>query len=313
MHLLIPHAAPSPAQVACRCALGALQLPHLQALLNRLTPDTAFGTEDDSHTPAFERAHAQALGLPHADGLVPWAALAAREAGLPHEAHYALCTPCHWDIHTHSVFMADPAELALGEEESHALRQAMQPYFEEDGLLLHPLRADTWLLAGAVLRDLPTASLERVRHASVDDWTLRQPSARPLQRLLNEMQMLLYNHPVNLAREARGAVPVNAFWLSGTGSLPPHWQPSTPAVVVDARLRAPALHDDAHAWATAWQALEQGPVRHLLDAATRGQPVRLTLASATQARSLHTAPRPLWSRLRQRWSPLNASTFLQTL
>ena len=39
-------------------------------------------------------------------------------------------------------------------------------------------------------------------------------------RLLNEMQMLLHDHPVNQAREANGELPVNSLWLSGGGVLP---------------------------------------------------------------------------------------------
>jgi hypothetical protein len=34
-----------------------------------------------------------------------------------------------------------------------------------------------------------------------------------LQRLQSEMQMLLYNHPVNNARDARRQISVNSFWL----------------------------------------------------------------------------------------------------
>jgi hypothetical protein len=41
--------------------------------------------------------------------------------------------------------------------------------------------------------------------------------AKPLRRLQNEMQMLLYTHPVNERRIARGLPAVNSFWISGTG------------------------------------------------------------------------------------------------
>lgn len=38
--------------------------------------------------------------------------------------------------------------------------------------------------------------------------------------LLNEVQMLLHEHPGNLAREAQGVEAVNSIWLSGGGFLP---------------------------------------------------------------------------------------------
>ena len=96
----------------------------------------------------------------------------------------------------------------------------MQPYFAEDGITLHPLSDTTWLAQGSVLVDLPTASLARTRSARVDGWMPRQPQAQALRRLQNEMQMLLYTHPVNDARKARFLPPVNSFWISGTGTLP---------------------------------------------------------------------------------------------
>ena len=311
MHLLIPHAAPS--GPACRQALASLQLPHLQALLTHLSPAWNLSVDENRLAPASELAHAKALGLPLVDGLVPWAALAAREAGLTPDASYALLTPCHWDIHTQAVFMADPAQLELAEDESRTLLAAMQPYFEEDGLQLHWLRSDTWLVAGEVLRDLPTASLARVCNATVDDWIPRQDAAKLLRRLQNEMQMLLYTHPVNNAREARRAPSINAFWLHGTGTLDAVWQPPAEAVQVAADLRAATANDDAAAWTAAWQALDAGPVQQALQAARRGEPVQLTLSSRAHAHSFHTAPLSFWARLQRRFAPVNVTAFLQTL
>ena len=36
---------------------------------------------------------------------------------------------------------------------------------------------------------------------------------------VNEIQMLLHEHPINAAREARGALAVNSLWLWGAGRL----------------------------------------------------------------------------------------------
>lgn len=311
MHLLIPHAAPL--GPACRQALGALQLPHLQALLGLLSPAWQLAVEVDALTPANELAHAKALQLPLVDGLVPWATLAARDAGLTPQGACALLTLCHWDIHTQAVFMRDPAELALSEQESHTLLAAMRPYFEEDGLHLHWLRADTWLVTGEVLRDLPTASLARVCNATVDDWIPRQDAAKLLRRLQNEMQMLLYTHPVNDAREATRAPTVNAFWLSGTGTPDADWTPPAGGLTVADALAGAAARDDAPAWSAAWAALDAGPVLQALNAARQGQAVQLTLASLAQARSYQLASSSWWQRLQRRLSPPNATAFLQSL
>lgn len=41
------------------------------------------------------------------------------------------------------------------------------------------------------------------------------------RRLLSEIQMVWHQHPINEAREARGAPAINALWLHGEGSLDP--------------------------------------------------------------------------------------------
>ncbi|MGH8127973.1 MAG: hypothetical protein ACRETC_06345 [Gammaproteobacteria bacterium] len=40
-------------------------------------------------------------------------------------------------------------------------------------------------------------------------------------RVLNELQMLWYEHPVNRARQAAGRLQANALWVWGGGALPP--------------------------------------------------------------------------------------------
>jgi len=109
------------------------------------------------------------------------------------------------------------------------------------------------------------------------------------------VQMLLYVDPLNDAREARGALSVNSFWLGGTGPAQPADKQLPADVVVDDRLRAPLLGDDWSAWAEAWHALDAGPLRALAD--TNDPAARLTLAGERHARSWRPAQRPWWRRL----------------
>lgn len=221
MHLLIPSAAPAGPQ--CQQKISQLRLPKLAALLRALSPTARVQGDPENLSPLHERVLALSMGLPDTDGLIPWAALDATRLGLTRQSGprgWAWITPCHWKVQSDRVEMDDPGQLALTGDESVALRHAMQGYFQEDGITLHPLSAGTWLAQGGVFENLPTASLERVRGASVDAWMPRQAQAKPLRRLQNEMQMLLYTHPVNDTRAAHGLTPVSSFWVSGTGELP---------------------------------------------------------------------------------------------
>jgi hypothetical protein len=269
MHLIIPYAA-SHALTGPE-VWADLQLPHLKALVNLLQRQQvrqgADGLENPLHLP-HERLHAQALGWSSQATALPWAAWHQAQQGQRSNAPQAWMTPCHWQIGMDQVVMADPAHLHLSDEESQHLLQAMQPFLKEDGLQVTWHSALLWHVQGALLADLPTASLDRVIGQNVKDWMPDHPAARPVQRLQSEMQMLLYNHPVNDARDARRQYTVNAFWLHGAGSLPQDMPDDTPVVTdpvtLPMTLRSGALHGHLQAWRQAWQQLDATAVADLL-------------------------------------------------
>jgi len=267
MHLIIPYAASH--ALNGPEVWGGLQLPHLQALLGHLQRQQVW--QDPEPTPLHlphERLHAQALGWSPDAPTLPWAAWHQAGQGQPSAKPQAWMTPCHWQVGMDQVVMADPAHLRLSDDESQQLLQAMQPFLQEDGLQVTWHSALMWHAQGAMLADLPTASLDRVIGQNVKDWMPNSPAARPLQRLQSEMQMLLYNHPVNDARDARRQHTVNAFWLHGAGTLaataPAAAPPMTAAVTVSDALRASAWHGDVQAWRQAWQALDATVLADLL-------------------------------------------------
>jgi hypothetical protein len=315
MPTLIPYAKP-PLQ-RCLQALTSLQLPNLLALLRLLQPGQRHEGEEDSLTPLPETLRAQALGLPTQDGLVPWAALDAMQLHLASSDAaevWAWLSPCHWQVNSDHVRMADPDDSRISEAESRALMETMRSYFAEDGVQLHGWHHGRWLASGAVFRDLQTASLARAAGGAVDHWLPRQPQARSLRRLQNEMQMLLYSHPVNDARTAANLLPINSFWVSGTGTLPKDFAPNVNTVDADiAAVQEAALRDDAPAWTQAWQALDAHAIAALLQQARAGQPVELTLCAENSAQTFTLQPRSLWARLTGRSGPNDIAAMLQNL
>lgn len=301
MHLVIPFAAPLGNQ--CRLAVAQLQLPHLRQLLLGLPLASQMKGQPSDLSPLSERI---ASGDRFADGLIPWAAL---QTG---QTDSAWITPCHLRVQADHVAMTDPAELGLDDTESQALMQAMAPYFLEDGLTLQWQDANTWLAHGPLLRDFPSASLERVRGQPVDPWIPRQAKAKTIRRLQNEMQMLLYTHPINDARIARGALPVSSFWLSGTGNPTDATSqlPLSANAEVLHTLQAPNLRDDAYGWMAAWLAIDQGPLKALLSDVQQAQ---LSLCSESQAQTFAYRPQNLWQHLRKRMQPPSVASILLSL
>jgi hypothetical protein len=302
---------------SCQQALASLQLPQLSALLRLLTPGARITHDEDTLSPLHEVLQAQALGLTVQDGLVPLAALQAQALGLnapTADAAWAWLTPCHWQVNADHVRMADPVDTQISAEESEQVMDTLRAFLIEDGIALHGLQGGNWLATGKVFHHLPTASLARACGGAVDHWLPRQAQAQTLRRLQNELQMLLYSHPVNDARAARGLLPINSFWVSGTGSLPENFQAATDCTFQDT-LRAANLRDDAVAWSQAWQALDAGAFTALLQQARRGEPVQLTLCGESAAQPYTRQPQGLWTRMHQRLLPgrTDLAALLQSL
>ena len=317
--LLIPYAA-STAE-GCQQALQGLALPHLDRLLARLSPHTAQTDtgEETSFTPPHERALARALGLPFDDGRTPWAAWHRHQQGQPaHGQAWAFITPCQWHVSTDHITLRDPDSLGLDEAASRVLLAIVAPWFAEDGITLHYDQPTRWLASGALFDGLATASLERVLLRDVRPW-MPEPraaqAARTLHRLHSEMQMLLYTHAFNEERSERGLPVINSFWVHGTGALagPPPATPSTPPPHMLTTLRDAALRDDWRAWASAWAALDAGPVADLLRRAESGTPVQLTLCGERNALGFRTAPRSLAQRFQGLFRPMRWSNMLVQL
>jgi hypothetical protein len=276
-HLIIAFAAcQDPQGAAVIKDLPASHTVAVRQLLSGMDRSAIFRGEADSLSPPHERALALALGWPElADGLLPWAAAQAAALGLQTQGPWGQLRLCHWAMGREQASLSEPDLLPIRAEESLALMEDMAPFFAADGLQLHHHSPGLWLVQGSSM-DIPTASLDRVISRDVDPWLPSGASARLLRRLQNEMQMLLYTHPINEARAARRQLPINSLWFSGTGCLPAAMR--APQAVHLSRLLAPAaMAGDWAAYAQAWAQLDETVLRPLLARQQAGQSITLTL------------------------------------
>jgi hypothetical protein len=312
MHLLIPLAyTGSAAGQQALTALDDAAWPTLRQLLARLTVVHRDDGDDYTLSPPHERALARAQGWTVADGQLPLAAQAAQEAGLDFQRDaWAFVTPCHWRVGADQMVMSHTDALALQEDESRALMAAMQPYFAEDGITLHYDQPERWLAHSPVFAGLATASLDRAMGRNVNAWMPEGPQAAPLRRLQNEMQMLMYTHPLNDQRAERGLPPVNSVWLSGSGAF----QPAQGEVVTLApALREAALREDWPGWQQAWRALDAGEIAHALALAEQGGECTLTLCGERSALTLAQQPLGWTEKAKRLFSPLRPRAVLEQL
>jgi hypothetical protein len=295
-HLIVPWAAcDSPQWWPALLSVAPQHSTNLRALLQGLRIGELDRAPASSLSPPHERALARALGWPELpDGQLPWAALGQGRA----DQACGWVSLCHWAMGREQATLSDPQHLQIRPQESAALLEAMRPFFESEGIELTALTPDRWLACGQAL-ELPCAALERVIGRDVDPWLPAGVQGRLLRRLQNEMQMLLYTHPVNEARSARGEAAINSLWFSGTGRLPPAVGAAA-AVHMPQTLTQAALANDWDAYAQGWGQLDRLAFKPLLERQRSGRPVTLTLCGEQGALSLHSAQPTLWQRLKAR-------------
>lgn len=124
--------------------------------------------------------------------------------------------------------------LAVERTEADALIEALNRLFGADGLSFHAPTPQRWYLRLDADPGLVTVPLARVLGDDIHANLPKGENALRWHALLNEMQMLLYTHPVNDARDLAGRLNINSIWLWGEGRAPENLRRPFPTIYGDA-------------------------------------------------------------------------------
>lgn len=164
--------------------------------------------------------------------VAPWLA---RGAGIDAGAGFWMCVePATFTIGSADVRLAGVVD-DLTADQGDALRSMLNAHFAGDGLRFVALEAARWLVNAGVAQALATHPPDVARDAPLLSFLPTGPDAPRWRRWHNEIQMLLFEHPLNRARESAGLAPVNGVWLWGGGTLQ----------TTDGRSRIAMLYADA--------------------------------------------------------------------
>jgi hypothetical protein len=142
------------------------------------------------------------------------------DGGEPGTHPWLRADPVHLQADQGALILRASRHLHLEPGEARALAAALDRHFEPDGLQFVPLHTDRWYVRTTATPNVLTWPSGAADGRSIDPFLPAGPDAMRLHRWFNEAQMVLHAEPVNEAREARGALPVNSVWLWGAGSLP---------------------------------------------------------------------------------------------
>jgi hypothetical protein len=156
-------------------------------------------------------------------------------------------TPMNFVLALTDLTGTDPDTLVLDVSTSRALCADADTHLAPEGVRCHYEGPGLWRVSLAEPIEVACERPIWLAGEPIRPLLPRGRDARRVERWMNELQMLLHDHPGNRARTARGLPAVNGVWLWGFDGLPP-----APAVeVVTGFTRALAAGDVA-GWQRAW-------------------------------------------------------------
>ncbi|MDY6978291.1 MAG: hypothetical protein SV201_00305 [Pseudomonadota bacterium] len=197
--------------------LSPAELPDFTALEKSLSrADISDAPISDAYAGLF-----QLFGIePGTTGDYPAAAICQSVQQLQLENFCLRADPVHLQADMTSAVMRGHQELRLDRDEAQQLVESINRHLHQDGLQLIMGQPHHWYLSLSEAPELQTSPLPSLLLQDINPHLPRGESAGEWRRLMNEVQMLLYDHPVNQQREAEGRLAVNSLWLWGGGHLP---------------------------------------------------------------------------------------------
>ena len=141
--------------------------------------------------------------------------LAGNNAG---SAYWLYAAPVHLVLQRDSFSLAAPVPLLLESNESDVLTSALNKHFEADGLMFF-WHQNTWFLSLKTNPNIQTTAPQSVINKDINAFLPRGEGAMQWAKFQNEIQMLLFDHPINLARETKCLPAINSIWCYGLGTI----------------------------------------------------------------------------------------------
>lgn len=149
-----------------------------------------------------------------------WVQMVVQQSGLADVAeHWLIADPIHIRVNRDRALLADIGVMALSQQEAGQLISSLNHHFAEDGVVFHAPTPGRWLMSLPKAAAARFSPLWNVVGEDINEHLPQGEEGLLWSRLLNEVQMLLYTHPVNDEREARGELAVNSVWMWGNERL----------------------------------------------------------------------------------------------
>lgn len=128
--------------------------------------------------------------------------------------------PVHLRVTNNHLLLADSQIFKISLKEANQITDTFNRYFAKDEISFAAFYPDRWYMGLPKIPNLQTSPLSYVSGKNINAQLPVTTDKGLAHRILNEIQMLLHEHPINLAREIQGELTINSVWLWGGGIMP---------------------------------------------------------------------------------------------
>ena len=132
--------------------------------------------------------------------------------------YWLYAAPVHLVLQRDSFSLAALAPLPLEIDEIQALTNALNQHFNQDNKQFF-WHETAWFLRLTANPMIQTSAPQAAVNQDINAFLPTGEGAAQWAKFTNEMQMLLFEHPVNLAREANNLQTINSIWCYGGGQM----------------------------------------------------------------------------------------------
>ncbi len=154
------------------------------------------------------------------DDDVPVAVLERLACGDDSDGYWFRADPVNLQEDQSFLMMSYPSALNLTLDESKALTDSINEHFAEDGWHVEVMETKRWYLKLDKDPHIQTTPMWRAAGRDIFNLMPAGENSTQWHSWLMELQMLLFNHPVNEKRVEQGLATANGLWLWGGGYLP---------------------------------------------------------------------------------------------
>ena len=134
----------------------------------------------------------------------------------PHASYWMRADPVHLRLNNAQMILQTNVSINL--EEAKQLCKSVNEHFAGSGMEFFAAHPQRWYVRLDEHPQLDTHSSYQVEGRDSRPYLPRGESALKWHGVMNEIQMLLYGHPISQKCKTRGGLPVNSVWFWGGGT-----------------------------------------------------------------------------------------------